>query len=230
MARKLKVDEWLFAATVGLALFGVVMVYSASAVLAARDNGTQYHYVFRQAMWTVAGLCAMAGAMRLNYNYLRSTRLVYGLLAVTVVLLLAVFAFPAVNGARRWIRFGGFTLQPSEMSKLVLTLFLARFLERRAGEEGVFLKTFVPCVLVTGALVLLVVAEPDLGTAMMLATICLVVLFTAGARLLHLGLAAAPALVGLAALLIFVPWRLRRLVSFLNPWDDPQGSGYQVVQ
>jgi cell division protein FtsW len=85
-------------------------------------------------------------------------------------------------------------------------------------------------VLVTGVLAVLVVAEPDLGTAMMLAVICVVVLFTAGARLTHMGLAAAPALVGLAGLLLFVPWRLKRMVTFLDPWADPQGAGYQVVQ
>lgn len=230
MARKLKADEWLFAATVGLALFGVVMVYSASAVIAARDYGNQYYYVVRQSMWTLTGLAAMAAAMRFNYNYLRSPQIIYGLTAMTVLLLVVVFAFPPINGARRWIRVAGFTLQPSEMSKLALALFLARFLERRAGEESSFLRTFVPCVGITGLFILLVVAEPDLGTAMMLATICIAVLFTAGARLMHMLMAAAPALVGLLGLLIFVPWRLKRLVAFLNPWEDAQGSGYQVVQ
>src|SRR5215210_7581419 len=145
MARKLQADEWLFAATLGLAMFGVVMVYSASADLAFAENGTQYHYVKRQAMWTVAGLLAMMCAMHFDYGRLRDRRVVAGLLAGTVVLLIAVFAFPRINGAHRWIRFGGFSLQPSELSKLALAIFLARFLERRAGEEGSFWKTFAPC-------------------------------------------------------------------------------------
>ena len=230
MARKLQADEWLFAAAAGLALFGVVMVYSASAVLAAKENGTQYHYVIRQAVWTLAGFGAMWVAMRTDYQRLRRPAVAYGLLGVTVVLLLAVFAFPPVNGARRWIRFAGFTLQPSELSKIALAVFLARFLERRAGEERSFLKTFVPALLVAGALAGLVVLEPDLGTALMLAVITSVVLYTAGARVAHLALAAAPALVGVAGLLLFVPWRMRRLVTFLDPWADPQGAGYQVVQ
>jgi cell division protein FtsW len=121
-------------------------------------------------------------------------------------------------------------VQPSEISKLALALFLARFLERRAGEDGNFWWTFVPSILVTGLLALLVVAEPDLGTALMLAVVCVVVLFTAGARLKHMALAAAPALAGLAGLLLFVPWRLKRILVFLDPWADPQGAGYQVVQ
>jgi cell division protein FtsW len=230
MARKLQFDRWLFAATAGLALFGIVMVYSASAVMAAEENGNQYHYVIRQGMWTGIGFIAMLGMMHLDYQRLRNRRVVYGLLVVTVLLLLAVFAFPRVNGAHRWIKFAGFSVQPSEMSKLALAVFLAYFLEKRAGDEGSFWRTFVPCMTVAGMLAVLVVAEPDLGTALMLAVACVVICFTAGVRLRHLALAAAPALLGVAVLLIFVPWRMQRLVTFLNPWADPQDKGFQVVQ
>ncbi|MBA3241459.1 MAG: putative lipid II flippase FtsW [Acidobacteria bacterium] len=231
MARKLQADEWLFAAVIALALFGVIMVYSASAVVAASEtNHTQYHYVVRQGIFTALGLAAMIAGMRFDYGHLRAAPLCYGLLALSIVLLVVVFAFSPVNGARRWIKFAGFSLQPSEISKLALAVFLARFLERRAGAEGSFWRTFAPCVGVTGALALLIVLEPDLGTALMLLVICTVMLFTAGARLSHMALAAAPALVGLAGLLVFVPWRLKRMVTFLDPWADPQGAGYQVVQ
>src|SRR5919106_3680033 len=107
MAKKLYPDKWLFAATVGLALFGVVMVYSASAVMALRDNGSQYHYVIKQGIWTGIGFIAMLAAMQFDYNRLRDRRIVYGLLLLTVLLLMAVFAFPAVNGAQRWIKLKG---------------------------------------------------------------------------------------------------------------------------
>ncbi|HEX8494536.1 MAG TPA: putative lipid II flippase FtsW [Pyrinomonadaceae bacterium] len=230
MARKLQADKWLFAATAGLALFGIVMVYSASAVTAAEQNNNQYHYVIKQGFFTAIGFVAMLLAMQFNYQRLRNRRIVYGLLGVTAVLLLAVFAFPRINGAHRWIRVAGFSLQPSEVSKLAVTIFLAYFLEKRAGEEGSLWRTFAPCIGVTGVFALLVVAEPDLGTALMLAVVCMVVCFTAGVRLLHLGMAAAPALVGIAALLVFVPWRLQRLVTFLDPWADPRDKGFQVVQ
>ncbi len=230
MARKLQADEWLFAATVGLALFGVVMVYSASAVMAEQQNHNQYHYVVRQGLWTLIGLGAMIGAMQFDYGRLRDPRIVYGLLGLSLVLLVAVFMFPAVNGARRWIRFSSFTFQPSEVAKLALAIFLARFLERRAGEEGSFLKTFMPSILAAGVLMLLVVKEPDLGTAMMIGVICVVMLFTAGVRVRHMALAAAPALIGMAALLLFVPFRRERMIAFLDPWADAQGTGYQVVQ
>ena len=230
MAKKLYPDKWLFAATVGLALFGVVMVYSASAVMALRENGSQFHYVIKQAIWTGLGFIAMLAAMQFDYNRLRDRRIVYGLLLLTILLLIAVFAFSPINGAQRWIKFSSFRLQPSELSKFALVIFLAYFLEKRAGEEQSFWGTFVPAAGVTGLLAILIVAEPDLGTAMMLLVVFAVLIYTAGARLLHLGMMAMPALLGLIALLIFVPFRLRRMVMFLDPWADPQGSGFQVVQ
>ena len=230
MARKLQADKWLFAATAGLALFGVVMVFSASAVTSMQENGSPYHYVVKQGIWMALGFAAMLAAMQFDYQLLRNRRVVYGLLCVTVIMLLAVFAFPRINGAHRWIKVAGFSVQPSEAAKLALAIFLAYFLEKRAGEEGAFWQTFVPCMAVTGMLALLVVTEPDLGTALMLAVICVVMCFTAGARLLHLGMAAAPAFFGISVLLIFVPWRLQRMITFLDPWADPQDRGFQVVQ
>lgn len=230
MAKKLYPDKWLFAATVGLALFGVVMVYSASAVMAQRETGNQFHYVVKQGIWTTIGFAVMLATMQVDYKHWRNKRIVYGLLVLTALLLMSVFAFPTINGAHRWIRTTFFSIQPSELSKLALVIFLAYFLERRAGEEGQFWKTFMPCALVTGGLAFLIVIEPDLGTAMMLGVVFLIMVYTAGARLKHLAIAAAPAFIALLGLLIFVPFRIRRLITFLDPWADPQGSGFQVVQ
>ncbi|MEP6818577.1 MAG: putative lipid II flippase FtsW [bacterium] len=230
MPRKLSPDKWLFAATIGLVLFGVVMVYSASAMLAQSEHHGSFYYLTKQAIWTAIGLVAMLVAMQFDYNRLRDPRIVYGLLLLTAALLLAVFAFPRINGAHRWIRFRQFSIQPSEISKLALAIFLAYFLEKRVGEEREFWRTFIPCGVVTALLAGLTVVEPDFGTSMMLALTFVVVVYTAGARLSHLAMAAAPALTVAAGLLIFVPWRMARLVTFLDPWADPQKNGFQVVQ
>jgi len=230
MARKLAPDKWLFTATTGLALFGVVMVYSASAIMAEKENGNQFYYVIKQGMWVAMGFFVMLLAMQFNYQQLKNRRLVYSLLLVCTLGLLGVFGFSSTNGAHRWLKLPGFSLQPSEISKLSLIIFLAYFLEKRAGEEGDFWRTFVPCGIVTGWLAALVVIEPDFGTAMMLALIFTVMVYAAGARVLHLAMAAAPALIVAAGLLIFVPWRLQRLITFLDPWADQQGAGFQVVQ
>src|SRR3989442_4402881 len=165
MARKLYPDKWLFVATIGLALFGLVMVYSASAVVAQQENSNQFHYVTKQAIWTGIGFAVMFAAMRLDYMWLRNRRFVCGLIVLTVLMLLAVFVFPSVNGAHRWIKLSKFSIQPSEISKLTLAIFLAYLLEQHAGEERSFRRTFLPCAVVTGLLAVLVVAEPDLGTA-----------------------------------------------------------------
>ena len=136
MPQKLQIDRWLFSATIGLALFGVVMAYSASAVIAQQENHSQFFYLTKQAVWTSIGLVAMFVAMNFDYQKLNRRWIVYGLLLVTVLLLLAVFGFRPINGARRWIRFSSLSLQPSEIAKLSLVIFLARFLERRAGDEA----------------------------------------------------------------------------------------------
>jgi cell division protein FtsW len=230
MARKLAPDKWLFAATTALTLFGVVMVYSASAIMAERDNGNQFYYVIKQGVWVAIGFGVMWLMMQFNYQLLKNRRLVYGLLFVCTIALFSVFAFSATNGAHRWIKLRGVSLQPSEMAKLALIIFLAYFLEKRAGEEGDLWRTFLPCGLITGWLAALVVIEPDFGTAMMLVLVFTVMIYTAGARVMHLAMAAAPALVVAAGLLIFVPWRLKRLITFLDPWADQQGAGFQVVQ
>src|SRR5256884_9473039 len=168
MTQKLQFDKWLFSATIGLALFGVVMVYSASAVIALQENHGQFHYVIKQGVWTAIGFGAMFLMMKFDYQRLNRAWIVYGLLLVTILLLCAVFAFSPVNGARRWIKLSGFSAQPSEISKLVLAIFLAYFLEKRAGEEREFWRTFVPCGLITALLAALIVVEPDFGTSLML--------------------------------------------------------------
>ncbi|MFN2480931.1 MAG: putative lipid II flippase FtsW [Pyrinomonadaceae bacterium] len=231
MAKKLQADEWLFAATAALALFGVVMVYSASADISFQQFGSQYYYVKRQAVWTIAGLALMLVAAQADYRVLSRRFIVIGLLITTVIMLVAVFGFPPINGARRWIRLpGGFRFQPSEFSKIVLAIYLARLLERRAGEEASFKRTFVPCLVVTGVLAGLVAKEPDLGTAMMLGVVCLVMLYTAGARLAHLGMLGGLGLAGVVGMLVTSPWRMGRIWAYLHPWDDAQGKGFQVVQ
>lgn len=230
MPQKLQIDKWLFSATVGLALFGVVMVYSASAVIAQSENHSQFHYVFKQGIWTMLGFGAMFAAMRLDYQRLNRRWIVYGVLLITILLLVAVFAFSPVNGARRWIKFGGFSAQPSEIAKLALAMFLAYFLEKRAGEEGSFWKTFLPCMIPLGVLAALVVKEPDLGTALMLAIIAMTICFAAGVRPRHVVYAAVPGLLYVGKMVIFTPFRWRRMATFIDPWADQQGSGYQVVQ
>ncbi|MDX6612380.1 MAG: cell division protein FtsW [Blastocatellia bacterium] len=230
MARKLQADKWLFASVIGLSLFGIVMVYSASAVIAQGEHHGQYFYVMKQAIWTFIGLGVMVAATQFDYQRLRNRRLVYGLLGVTVLMLVAVFAFPRINGAHRWIRMGGASMQPSEAAKLSFAIFLAYFLEKRAGDETSFWRTLIPCLFVLGVLAALILKEPDLGTALMLVIVCFGVCYAAGVRVAHLAIISMPVLFVTICMLIFSPFRRGRIITYMDPWADQLGKGYQVVQ
>ncbi len=234
MAKKLRIDWFLFAITAGLALFGSVMVYSASAMISLRetDGATQFSYFFKQFGFTLAGLALMYATSKIHYKWYENEYIVYGFLIITVVLLLAVFGFPSVNGARRWIRLPGMSFQPSEIAKVSLPIFLAYFLTRNENLVGDVRETVLPCLVIMGILSGLIFFEPDLGTVIVLCAIFVSVYFAAGAKILHLAVvSAALGTIGTLAL-ILAPWRMRRLAAFLEPCSEENrvGAGYQVCQ
>jgi len=225
-------DWFMFAIAAGLALFGTMMVYSASAMIAHRETGgaSQFTYFYKQFAFTGIGLAGMFIASRIDYRRYDNAWFVYGALGFTVICLVAVFAFPEINGASRWIRFGGFSFQPSEMAKVSLPLFLAFFLTKNEKTVGDLRSTVVPCV---GALVLLaglIFLEPDLGTSIVLCAIFSAVYFAAGAKILHIASVAAMMVIAGAAAILFAPWRVERLMAFLDPFKHADDAGYQVVQ
>jgi cell division protein FtsW len=232
MTVRLKTDWFMFAIAASLALFGAMMVYSASAMIAVRESGgeSQFTYFYKQFGFTIAGLAVIFVASRVDYRRLSHPVVVYAILILTVVLLIAVFAFPEINGARRWIRMGPFSIQPSEIAKIALPIFLAYFLTRNEDRVGEIKSTVIPAV---GALVLLgglVFIEPDLGTTIVLCAIFSAVYFAAGAKILHIAtLAGAMVVMALGAVLL-APWRVERLMAFLDPFAHSDDAGYQVVQ
>src|SRR5574338_257434 len=234
MVGRTRIDWFLFAIAACLALFGSAMVYSASAMISLREtqSATQFSYFYKQFGFTLVGLAVMYVASRINYNVFNDPKIVYGAVVATALLLLLVFAFPDINGARRWIRFGGFSFKPSELAKIALPIFLAYFLTKHEDSVGDFRKAVVPCVAVLGLLAGLVFLEPDLGTTIVLCAVFASVYFAAGARIIHLlPVAGMLVLLGVAAL-VFAPWRLRRLMAFFDPCDpeNAAGAGYQVCQ
>ncbi len=232
MEKKLRIDWFLFAIAAGLALFGTVMVYSASAVIALKETGgeSQFTYFYKQLGFTLTGLLIMFVTSKIDYRLYQNKTIVYGLLAVTAVLLLAVFGFPAINGARRWIRVPAFSFQPSELAKIALPIFFAYFLTKNEDAVGDLKETVLPCVLVLGFFSSLIVFEPDLGTTMVLCAAFIAMYFAAGAKILHLAAVGLTlALVGTCAL-VFAPWRVERLMAFADPFKHSADSGYQVVQ
>ena len=222
----------MFAIAAGLALFGTMMVYSASAMIAHRETGgaSQFTYFYKQFAATALGLLAMFVTSRIDYHRYQKVGFVYGALIFTVVCLLAVFAFPEINGASRWIRFGGFSFQPSELAKIALPLFLAFFLTKNESTVSDLKSTVIPCI---GALVLLgglIFLEPDLGTTIVLCAIFSAVYFAAGAKIVHIASVAAMMVVAGTGAILFAPWRVERLMAFLDPFKHSDDAGYQVVQ
>lgn len=236
MAKKLRIDWFMFAIAASLALFGAVMVYSASAMISLKetannpDGPTQFQYFFKQFGFTIIGLVGMYITSKVDYRIFNNKLIIYGLVGITVLLLLVVLGFPSINGARRWIRVPGFSLQPSEIAKVVLPFFLAYFLTKNEKTVGNLKETVFPCLLVLGGMGGLIMLEPDLGTTIVLCAVFVAVYFAAGAKILHIvAVGAGLFLIGLGAL-ILAPWRMARLMAFLNPWENADGSAYQVVQ
>jgi cell division protein FtsW len=223
----LRWDIWIAVTAVGLVLFGVNMVYSASAGFKSPER-----FLTTQLVAALIGLIAMVVLHRVDYHRYANPFFVYGTLLICVVLLGMVFLFNEVNGAHRWINLGGLSIQPSEFTKVALIIFLGWFLAHRE-KEGVidqFWPTIAPGLLITGLLIGLILKEPDLGTAGVLLVIFTTMMVVAGASLRAL-LRFIPAIVGLVAVEIYrKPYRMARMGSFLNPDDDPLGKGYHILQ
>ncbi|HKP88157.1 MAG TPA: putative peptidoglycan glycosyltransferase FtsW, partial [Blastocatellia bacterium] len=172
---------------------------------------------------------AMAAAMCVDYRHYKRPSVIYPLLGVTLLMLVVVLFLPKVNETHRWIRYGPLSLQPSEISKLALAAFLAFFLEKHVKEIGNFKYVFLPLAIVAGATIGLVALEPDLGTAMALGLVFLVVMFQAGTPVKHLATLALP-VVPAMILMLLVPWRFARIMAFIDPWKYQSTFGFQPVQ
>lgn len=232
MAEENRIDWLMFGIAAALALFGAMMVYSASAMFSLKEteSNSQYVYFYKQIGFTVLGLVAMYVVSRVDYHIFEQPWAVYGIVAITVVLLLAVFAFPPINGARRWIRVGGFSFQPSELAKIALPIFLAYYLTKKEELVGDLREVVLPCLLGLGILGGLVFLEKDLGTTIVLCAVFSAIYFAAGARLVHIGtVGAGLMLIGVGAI-FFAPWRVARLMAFLDPYKYADDEAYQVVQ
>jgi cell division protein FtsW len=217
MAKRVSVDRWLFTVTMLLVFVGLVMVFSASAVMARERFGSEYAFLSKQLMWAAAGLAAMVVAMQVDYRRYKHPALVFSLLGLTTLLLISVFFLDRSHNTHRWIHWGGFSLQPSELAKPVLILFLAYFLEGRAKSMDDWRNTLVPAAAPVLVLLGLIVLQPDLGTAIACAGIASCVLYVAGMRLRYF-------------LIFHVSFRRDRILAFLNPYAERQKAGFHLIQ
>ena len=230
MAKRVSVDRWLFVVTLVLVFVGLVMVFSASAVMAKERYGSGYTFLLRQLAWAVAGIGAMLVGMKLDYRRYKHPAVVFSLLGITSLMLISVFFLDRAHNTHRWIHWGGFSFQPSEMAKPALILFLAFFLESRTKSMDDWRNTLLPAVLPTLVFIGLIVFQPDLGTAIACAAITGCILFVAGLDMRYLAYAFAASLLPLYFLIFHVAYRRDRILAFLNPYSDPQGRGFHIIQ
>jgi len=230
MAKRVSVDRWLFTVTLLLIFIGLVMVFSASAVMAKERYGSGYFFLLRQLGWATAGLLAMVLAMKIDYRCYRNPAVVFSLLGITSLMLIAVFFLDRAHHTHRWMHWGPFSFQPSEMAKPALILFLGFFLAPRTRAINDWRNTVLPAVVPTIVFVGLIVFEPDLGTAIACAAITICVLFVAGMEMRYLGYAFLASLLPMYFLIFHVAYRRARILAFLDPYADPQGRGFHIIQ
>ncbi len=230
MAKRVGVDKWLFGSVLLLMLFGLVTVFSASAVLAKAQYGTPYYFVLRQGIFAVLGMLTLTVLMHVDYRKFNSPRVVFPAMTLTTLALASVFAMHALNNTHRWIKVGSFSLQPSELAKPMIVLFLAYFLQTRIHKMDDWKTTVLRAALPPLVFIALILKEPDLGTAMVCAAVTVLMMYLAGLQVKWIALGGLLSSPILYWMLFRVPWRRARMIAFLNPEADPRGTGFHIMQ
>jgi cell division protein FtsW len=224
-------DKTVVIVTLLLVSIGLVMVYSASAVLAARHYGDSLYFLKRQLVWAVAGVSVLMVFAAIPFSIWQRFSIPIFLAACGLLVLVLI---PSVgieaNGSRRWLRLGAFSFQPSEAAKLAIVFYLARYLNRKDSQLKDFFHGLFPPMMMVGLVLLLVMAEPDLGTAVLIGIVGGCLLFVGGARWSHLFLLAALLVPVVAVLILGTGYRRQRLMTFLDPWGHQSTGGFQVIQ
>lgn len=228
---KRKPDLWLVVTILMILVIGVVMVYSSSSIWSEYKFDDPWFYAKRQLLFAVTGLIAMIALSRIPYYVWHQHAKI--IMIICLVFLVGVL-IPGVGmvrgGARSWIGIGMFSIQPSEFMKLGMILFLSRFLANRQKRMNSFQEGFLPGLALIAVPFALIMLQPDLGTGVVMVGTCLVMMFTAGARISHFMWIAGAGAAGMVALIASAPYRIKRITAFLHPWEDPLGSGFQIIQ
>jgi len=224
-------DITIAASTMFLLAIGVIMVYSASSVLAFHEFGDSFYYFKRQLIFAALGVVAMLTVMNVDYPILKKYAKHIILICFALLVIVLIPGIGVVRGgARSWLGIGSFGIQPSEFMKLGMIIFLAHYLSDNQGKITNFFRGLLPPLAIVGLAFGLIMLQPDLGTGAVLVGASLMIIFTAGARIRHLMLLALIGLAGFVGLILAAPYRLQRITAYLDPWQDPLGAGYQAIQ
>lgn len=229
--KKKHIDYFLFISVIIICIFGIIMIYSASSIWSEFKYQDAFKYVRQQSIFFVAGIGIMLLASKINLDFVRKkSNLILGICFILLVLVLIPGIGTVRNGSRSWFGIGGFGIQPSEFAKLGLIIFTAKYLANNQKNMSDVKKGALPIFLVIGVFFLLIMLEPDFGTSMVIALTLIALIFISGLKISFFVKLGVLGLAGIVALIIAAPYRMARIVSFLNPWSDPLGSGYQIIQ
>ncbi len=230
MKKNLMYDKWILFLTIALVLIGVIMVYSASEVWAAYKFGDDKFYLYRQLIFAIFGIVLMLFISKIPYTIYKVNATKIFLLSVLLLILVLVPGIGVVRGgARSWIGIGAFSIQPSEFSKLAVIILLSKYFSNYYGDMKKF-KNFVMILIIIIGVFALIMLQPDFGTGIVIVLSSLILLFIVGVPLKYFFYFSLFGATGLVGLIISAPYRLKRIVAFLDPWSDPLGSGFQIIQ
>ena len=214
-----------------ISIFGIIMIYSASSIWAEYKFNDSFHYAKLQIIFFLISLIVMKIVSKINYSfYYKKANLILLICFILLILVLIPGIGQVRNGSRSWFAIGGIGLQPSEFAKIGLIIFLSKYLAKNQKELSNIKKGLLPVFIVILTFAALIILEPDFGSAMVIMLTLMIIIFSSGVKLsffVNLGLLGTGAITGL---IIMAPYRLKRIISFLNPWTDPLGSGYQIIQ
>ena len=224
-------DITLLVVTVILVVIGTVMIYSSSSIIAMEKYGDGYHYIKKQIVFVLLGFGVMTGVSRIPYRHWGKVAYPAALVSVALLTLLIIPGFgTTVGGATRWFRIAGISFQVSEMVKVALVIFLAHYLTKKVSRIKEFSRVFLVPLALLLIILGLILRQPDFGTAVIMVMVFMLMFYLAGSRVTYLVGLAATAIPAGAILIMQESYRMRRLLSFLNPWEDPGGTGFQIIQ
>ncbi len=223
-----QMDPILFNVVLVLLCFGLIMCFSASAPSAQFQQGDSYYFLKKQLIWAVCGLIAMF--FMANFSYKKLEKLSGLIVIVSLALLGAVLLMPSINGAKRWFGIGGASFQPSEVAKLAVIIWFAHKLSKQSWEKASYIKDFCPYLLVLAIYAGLLMLEPHFSCTILIFLTAMVMLFVSGAKISHFGITALPVIPAVLYLAFSGGYRASRITTFLNPFNDPSGDGWQIIQ
>ena len=221
----------LFTAVIIISLFGLMMIYSASYIWAEYKFDDPYKFLKTQAFFLIVGYCIMIIVSNINYKlYYNKSNIIFGICFLLLILVLIPGIGTIRNGSRSWFGIGGFGIQPSEFTKLGLIIFTSKYLTKNNKELKDIKKGVMPILIVLFSVFGLIMLQPDFGTGVVIIVSIIVLLFVSGVKMGFFVKLGILGLVGIVILILLAPYRIKRIVSFLNPWSDPLGSGFQIIQ